>query len=537
MQMQLNSDYQNILTNLKEKIRQARLKASVAVNTELLKLYWEMGQTILQQQEEQGWGAKIIDRLASDLKVEFSDFKGLSVRNLKYMRAFAEAYPQFGAGEAQVKRIQDAESQEFIIVQQLVAQLPWGHHQILMSKVKDQKQRLFYMKHCVENGWSRNILTEQIASNLYRRQGMALSNFKQTLPSIQSDLAQQTLKNPYVFDFLGIEEEMKERDLEKALIQHLKKFMLELGKGFAYMGNQYNLNVDGSDYFLDLLFYNTHLHCYVLFELKLGEFKPEFAGKLNFYINTVDAQIKTEKDQHTIGVLLCRTPNETVVKYALQGIKTPMGVSEYQLAEALPKQFKAEMPSIEELEKELEKEIEELKRPVEKRFDSLKQKLSDLNQQEIQTSVSPEIIRKIFTEGLYPLFKELLDQLKQFHDFFVSYNFFWSLNNKNILTLENLSEQWKDDDLERNDQLHFVYKLNGLKKAGVDTFDITIQLNYSATTYWYGFNITNQQPFLKKLCHQMLTKEDIERISDVICGNVIDQIEQRLRFVDERGDG
>lgn len=540
MSLPIGNDYQNILIGLKEKIRQARLKATISVNAELLKLYWEMGQTILQQQKEQGWGAKIIDRLAIDLKVEFTDFKGLSVRNLKYMRAFAEAYPQFGIVHTLPVNAEGAELQEFVIVQQLAAQLPWGHHQVLMNKAKDVDQRLFYMQKCVENGWSRNILSEQIEGNLYERQGMALSNFKQTLPSVQSDLAQQTLKNPYVFDFLSLGEEMKERDLEKGLIQHLKKFMLELGKGFAYVGNQYNLNVDGNDYFLDLLFYNTHLRCYVLFELKLGEFKPEYAGKLNFYINTVDAQIKDERDQHTIGVLLCRTPNETVVKYALQGITTPMGVSEYQLAEALPKQLKAEMPSVEELEKELEKEIEELKRPVEKRFDILKQKLSDINTPEFHTPVSLEILRKVFDEGLFPLFTELMRRLEEFHSLFISHNFFWSGDN-NISSLDKLGEQWKNEEyLKKNTELHFVYRLNGLKKGGVDTFDIIIQMNYYPSAYRYAFslvNYNNQQPFLKKLYHEMLTKEDIQFLCDTVCNDVIDQIERRIQFLNQEKNG
>ncbi|MEQ8423891.1 MAG: PDDEXK nuclease domain-containing protein, partial [Cyclobacteriaceae bacterium] len=372
----LPSNYQQIINSLKEKIRRARFKASLAVNKELVATYWEIGCVILEQQKKEGWGAKVIDRLSSDLRAEFPEFKGLSVRNFKYMRAFAEAYPEFGMGQQPAAQMQTGHNNPSItIVQQLAAQLPWGHHQILLDKVKEPSQRLFYIQHCAENGWSRNILAEQIASNLYERQGNAITNFKDTLPDLQSDLAQQTLKNPYVFDFLGLGEEVKERELENALIQHLKSFMLELGKGFAYVGRQKNLVVEGDDFFLDLLFYNYLLRCFVVFELKVGEFKPEFAGKLNFYVNTINDQLKGKDDQPTVGVLLCKTPNETVVRFSLQGIESPIGVADYQLAQALPQQLKTEMPTVEELEAEIDKEYEELKNPTEKKWEELKQKL------------------------------------------------------------------------------------------------------------------------------------------------------------------
>ena len=370
-------NYFEVLDLLKEKIRHTRYRAVITVNYELLKIYWEIGKAILEQQKKAGWGAKIIDRLAVDLKIEFPDFKGLSVRNLKYMRAFAEAYPEFSSfalppdapilNTAKTTIVQQAAAQSGngntdSFVQQLAAQLPWGHHQVLLDKVKTREQQLFYMQKCVENGWSRSILVEQIESGLYERQGKAISNFRQTLPQLQSDLVQQSLKNPYIFDFIGFGEEIKERELEKGLIQHLKKFMLELGKGFAYVGNQFDLTVEDDEYFLDLLFYNYRLHRFVIFELKIGDFKPEYAGKLNFYINTVDAQIKSNKDDATIGILLCKTPNELVIRYSLQGIKTPIGVSEYLLKKGIPKVLKTDLPSIEELEANIDKEYKGLKR-------------------------------------------------------------------------------------------------------------------------------------------------------------------------------
>jgi predicted nuclease of restriction endonuclease-like (RecB) superfamily len=314
--------------------------------------------------------------------------KGLSIRNIKYMRAFAEAYPDFIIVRPPASQLRNTKNNPVTIVQaplaQLhadkimqapLAQLSWYHHITLLDKIKDPAIRLFYIDKAIKNGWSRNVLSLQIESRLHQRQGKAITNFDNTLPSPQSDLAKETPKNPYLFDFLGISEEMQERDLEKALIQYLKKFMLELGRGFAYVGNQKNLNVAGEDFFLDLLFYNYYLHCFVVFELKIGEFEPEFAGKLNFYVNAINEQIKGKEDKPTIGVLLCKTPNDTVVKFSLQGIKTPLGVADYELAKALPKQLKAEMPTVEELETEIEREYKELKTPAGKRPGMLKRKL------------------------------------------------------------------------------------------------------------------------------------------------------------------
>ena len=376
------------------------MRVGYTVNTQLLQLYWEIGNTISQQEEAEGWGAKIVDSLAKDLKTEFPDIKGLSPRNLRYMRDFALAYPQFPilqGGLAKLKSpgkegtailqaplakltdkpiVQPAVAQLLVTVaagstlmmQAPLAQLSWYHHITLLSKLKDPAIRTFYMEHAIKNGWSRDVMVLQIENKLHKRQGKAITNFDSTLPPPQSDLAKETLKNPYLFDFLSIGEEMQEREMEKALVLHIKKFLLELGRGFAYVGNQFNIAVEEDDYFLDLLFYNYHLHCFIVFELKLGKFKPEYAGKLNFYINTVDEQIKGREDKPTLGVLLCKTPNHTTVKYALKGIKTPMGVADYEFAKALPKNIKSEMPTIEELEATLEAEAKKFKRPVIKKI-------------------------------------------------------------------------------------------------------------------------------------------------------------------------
>lgn len=534
----LASNYQQVVNELKERIKQARLKASWAVNKEMLLVYWEIGNTILEQQELEGWGAKIIDKLAIDLLLEFPDFKGLSVRNLKYMRAFAEAYPDFSHSsivQQNAAQLQNTEIQPVAFVQQAVAQLPWGHHVVILDRVKDLQQRLFYIQKCIENKWSRSILIEQIGSVLFLRQGNAITNFKSTLPDIHSDLAQQTLKNPYVFDFLSLGEEMQERDLERALIHHLKKFMLELGRGYAYIGNQKNINVCGDDYFLDLLFYNYQLHCFVVFELKIGDFKPEFAGKLNFYVNTINEQLKGLNDNPTIGVLLCKTPNETVVKYSLQGIETPLGVSEYILQSALPSKLKGEIPSIEELEKEIDKEYEELKSPSQKRFEQLKEKLSNLKGNEIKQLADTKTLLEIVDKSLVPLYNALLIGMEDFKEMFVSIGYSWDGPNGEIVDIYNLQTLWKDEVfLKSRTEFRFYYNLYGFKKAGTEAFNSGYFITLIISTFWWGFslmNYNNQQPFYKKLYHEQLDKTDIEQIVEIVYNKVIDDIEVQLTFM------
>ena len=371
--MEGNSDYLKILQGLKEKIIQTRQRVSLSANAQLLSLYWEIGKTIAVMESKQGWGAKTIEKLSIDLKMDFPEMKGLSSRNLRYMRDFSNAYPQFTLSSSSVELLQQpaaktqkTDKQTGIILQQPaakldatsitnmeLAQIPWSDHQVLLDKVKDAEVRAFYIQQTIKNGWSRNVLVQQISGKLFQRQGKALSNFELTLPNPQSDLATETLKNPYLFDFLNLDAEAKEREVEAALIQHIRRFLLELGRGFAYVGNQFNLNVAGDDFFTDLLFFNFHMNCFVVFELKVGDFQPEFAGKLNFYINCIDEQIKGKEHNPTIGVLLCKTPNQTVIKYSLKSIGTPIGVADYELRKTLPKKLARQMPTIEELEEQM----------------------------------------------------------------------------------------------------------------------------------------------------------------------------------------
>lgn len=329
------SGYPDWLAELKTRIHHAQQRAVQAVNRELVQLYWQIGRDILERQSREGWGAKVIERLAHDLRTAFPDMKGFSRANLMYMRAFAEAWP-------------DAE-----IVQQAVGQLPWGHNLVLLAKLKDSQQRLAYAQKAVEYSWSRSVLSMHIETRLLEREGQAQTNFEARLPAPDSDLAHQALKDPYIFDFLDVSREANEREIEAALVQHVTRFLLELGAGFAFVGRQVPLEVGGDDFFIDLLFYHLKLRCYVVIELKADKFKPEHLGQLGFYLTAVDAQMKGEHDAPTIGLLLCRSKNKVVAEYALRDSAKPMGIAEYQLMASLPAELQTTLPSIEQIELEL----------------------------------------------------------------------------------------------------------------------------------------------------------------------------------------
>ena len=374
-------NYNTLLDDLKTRIRQAQVRAALAVNQELTLLYWQIGREIVIRQQKEGWGSKVISRLAKDLKQEFPSIAGFSARNLNYMRAFAAAYP-------------DEE-----IVQRCVAKIPWRHNIALIEKLKSPEEKLWYAQKALENGWSRDVLVLQVESDLYHRQGGAITNFKQALPEPQSDLAHQLLKDPYNFDFLTLSENAQERDLERALVDRIRDFLLELGVGFAFVGSQYHLEIDGQDFYIDLLFYHIRLHCYVVIDLKITPFQPEYSGKLNFYISAVDDLLRQSEDKPTIGLrlhcyvvidlkitpfqpeysgklnfyisavddllrqsedkptiglVLCRGKSNAISEYALRDINKPIGISTYKLQDDLPDSLKGNLPSIEQLEIELE---------------------------------------------------------------------------------------------------------------------------------------------------------------------------------------
>lgn len=325
-----SSQYLSIIETIKSEIMNSQFRATMSVNRELVLLYYNIGCII---NENKAWGNKFIENLAHDIKLAFPNSKGYSVRNLKYMAKFAEEYPD----------------KEF--VQQVVAQIPWGHNIVLLDKITDTNQRKWYIEKCTENGWSRNVLIHQIESSLYERQAIAekISNFENRLPAVQSELAVQTMKDPYIFDFISFKEDMRERDIENALVKDVTKLLLELGTGFAFLGNQYHLNVGGDDFYIDLLFYNLNLQCYVVIELKTGDFKPEYEGQLNFYLSAVDGILKKDTDNPSIGLLLCKNKNNLVAEYSLKDMSKPIGISEYKITNNLPKELEKQLPSVEDI--------------------------------------------------------------------------------------------------------------------------------------------------------------------------------------------
>lgn len=319
---------------VKQVILTAQHKASLSLNQGLVLMYYRIGQRINEHKE---WGNKFIDNLAKDIRISFPRAKGYSVRNLKYMAKFAQEYPD----------------EQF--VQTVSAQIPWSHNIAILNKVNDLDERIWYIKKTVENGWSHAVLVHQIESKLYERQALAekVSNFEARRMAPHSELAVQTMKDPYIFDFIPFKEQMVERAIEEALVKDITKLLLELGTGFAFLGHQYQLNVGGDDFYIDLLFYNLNLRSYVVIELKTGEFKPEYAGQLNFYLSAVDGTLKKDEDNPSIGLLLCKSKNNLVAEYALKDISKPMGVSEYRITSHLPEELKEQLPSIEDLQKRI----------------------------------------------------------------------------------------------------------------------------------------------------------------------------------------
>ena len=341
------AEYQEWLGAIKQRIVSVRLRMALAASRELILFYWELGAMIAQKQAQSQWGDKLIAQLSADLQKAFPDIKGLSTSNLKYCLRFFQFYT--GA-----QGIPAPDSAGAPFGQQPVDQMPWGHNIQIFTKCHSVVEARFYIEQTLEQGWSRDVLALQLKSNLYARAGKAVTNFSHTLPLPQSDLAQQTLKDPYTFDFMAMTAPFNERDVERQLTQHITQFLLELGKGFAFIGRQYHLEVAGNDYYIDLLFYHVTLKCYVVVELKNRKFIPEYAGKLNFYLSAVDSLLKRDDDQPTIGLLLCRDKNNIEVEFALRDMNKPMGVSEYTLVEALPDNLKGALPTVEEIENDLQ---------------------------------------------------------------------------------------------------------------------------------------------------------------------------------------
>ena len=335
---EMSDTYLKFIEEVKAEIQKQRISVVLNANSSMICLYWNIGKAIMKKQEEEGWGAKVIDRMSKDLKDAFPEMSGFSPRNIKYMRKFAECWP------------------DFEIVQRVVAQIPWRSNISLLDKLADQKSRIWYAQKTIENGWSKAILDMQIESRLMARSGKSVNNFPEAFPPTDSDMVNQVFKDPYLFDFLGTDMPRREVEVERQLTEHIQSFLLELGQGFAFVGRQVHLEVGGDDFYIDLLFYHLKLRCYVVIELKACDFEPGFISQLNMYQNVVNDILRHPDDKPTIGLLLVKGKNETVVKYSLAGYKNPIGVAEWknQIAKALPEELRSSLPSIEEIEKELE---------------------------------------------------------------------------------------------------------------------------------------------------------------------------------------
>ncbi len=331
-----NTEYQNWLDQIKQRIKSAQYRAARSVNSVLMELYWEIGKEIVEKQKFEDWGSGFIEQFASDLRKSFPDIKGFSKRNVYAMRQWYLFY-----------------SQQFEFVPQAAAQIPWGHNRLIIAKIKNLEEAIFYIHATIENGWGRENLEIQIDKNYFEKKRNTITNFEKTLPSPQSDLAKETIKDPYDFDFLGLEDDALEKEIETELTKHITEFLLELGKGFAYVGRQYHIKVSEKDYYIDLLFYHLELRCYVVIELKAGIFKPEHTGKLNFYLSAIDTLVKKKEDNQTIGILLCKKKDRVEAEFALRDLNKPIGISDYLLTKAIPEEIKTKLPTVEQLENEL----------------------------------------------------------------------------------------------------------------------------------------------------------------------------------------
>lgn len=523
-------NYSSILGLLKEKIKAARISAALKVNNELLNVYWEIGKVIWEQEQTEGWGAKVVDQLARDLKVEFPEMQGLSTRNLRYMREFYLAFPQFLILQQPAANLQLSDNHNDIILQQVAAKLPWGHHQVILDKVKTLDERFFYITKCAEKNWSRNILIHQIESRLHERQGALTSNFSSTLPAIQGELAQQIFKDPYKLEFIMLGEEAKERDLENALLNHITQLLLELGEGFAFMGRQHKLVTNGREFFIDLLFYHTKLHRHIIIELKIGEFEPEYVSKMNFYLGLFDDTQKGALDEPSIGLILCKTKDKIIAEYALRDTSKPIGIAEYKINNILPEDIKGEIPSVQELENELDKRLEENKTPADRKLDSLKEKIKRIKSDELNILANHEILCNIYNTGTKPLFKALLERLKEFDQYFISSVRTWSGVNQGA-TLDEVDLVWKDKEyIDKHLTFSFSCLFEGFKRAGVDAFSASMSIYFVFDKYRYGFSFENSinRTIFQRLYDQPTKDEDIRFICDQFCEKIIDQIDAQI---------
>lgn len=525
-----NQDYLSWFTDLKSKIQVSQLKAAVRVNTELILVYWQLGEAIVEKQQEANWGDSLIDQLSHDLSNAFPEMKGFSRTNLFYVKKWylfynqeRELVPQLAGQLIQTSHLDTGQE----LVPQLVGLIPWGHNREIVTKCSDVKEAIFYVSETIRHGWSRAVLLHQIDSRLYHRQGQALNNFTLTLPKPQADLAIETLKNPYNFDFLTLGPQARERDLEDALANQVTKFLLELGQGFAYMGRQYRLNINGDDFYLDILLYHTKLRCHVVVELKVTEFQPEFAGKLNFYLNAVDAQLRQPDDNPSIGILLCKTPNKVVVEYSLKNLSAPLGVAEYQLLHAVPEGLKGNLPTIEALEQELEKEVQVPEKPLDQKLKKLKDMLKMVDMEEVQKRKDKESVLWLFDKVLTDLAARITKGLEEIAPLFDA---FWLTKRINSTSKPGYTAEELEAILQRENVylLGLSLRLEGFKKAGTKAFSLSKDLDFTLEAYKYEVGTERDKVWIERLYHQEWAEGELQDLAERWCEEVVEDVTQRL---------
>jgi predicted nuclease of restriction endonuclease-like (RecB) superfamily len=538
--------YGELLQKLKEKIKSAQQRAILAVNNELLSVYWEIGNAIAEQEQEAGWGGKIVDKLASDLKSEFPVMKGLSPRNLRYMRDFSLAYPNFLQQSAAKTELPDNKQNAILQVppaklkttskddtsflQSPLAKLTWYHHITLLDKVKDTATRYFYVQKTVDNGWSRNTLVHQIESGLHKTQGALLNNFSNTMPAYQSELTAQVFKDPYNFDFIMLGEQAKERDLEDALMTQVTKVLLELGAGFAFMGRQRRFEAGGRDFFIDLLFYHTKLRRHIIIELKIGEFEPEYVSKMNLYLGLADDQLKGEYDEPAIGLILCKTNNKIVAEYALRDTSKPIGIAEYRIAERLPDDIKGELPSIEEIENTIENEFNKPENTIDAKLAKLKERIGNLKTKDA-VAKNTHYIQQIYNQFLIPFFLEIKERIeKEFLPLFNKAEYLIYVDGAGSPYYT--SYDFEKTLLQRQENIRdfeISISLRGLKKAGTEAFDTGKSLKIELENYRYKINYSfiSEENFIK-LYSEIPTKEEHNIMIDYMLSYLIDTIEKKI---------
>jgi predicted nuclease of restriction endonuclease-like (RecB) superfamily len=536
-------EYTHWLAELKETIRNRQLKAALKVNSEMLSLYWDLGKAITEKQVQASWGDKIVTQLSADLISEFPEIKGFSITNIKYIRKWYQFYTSsFGQqtvdqmpkklftanisiGQQAVDLLQVTEN-EFPTILGII---PWGHHIQILTKTSSIEEALFYITQTATYNWSRAVLMYHLESGLFQQKGNAYNNFDVTLPQPQSELAKELIKNQYNLDFLGLGEEATERDLENAILGNIKKFMLALGSGFSFLGQQYHLKVGEKDYYLDLLFYHARLHCYFVIELKVVEFKPEHAGKLEFYITAIDDLIKLPEDNPTIGLLLCKTVDKVIVEYTLRNKTKAMGISEYR--HSLPDELKSQLPDEEVLKLELQKGITTDIKPVDEKLNKLRGLIQKLNPGKVALEKNADIVEKVIKEIGYPLIKLIDLRLSEIKKEFNSTKIEIVYNTQRGGIYDSHFDISSIGEFENIWMFGFEFVFNGFAKGGKKAFDAWHKLEIQLEKYKFSIGPERGKVWDDRTYNELLSKEELDVITDRFVEMMLDDINTRIEGI------